>query len=240
MPHGDDREELAKAKRAVDERDAFFEAAAHDLRSPLTVIMLQLEAILFEQSRLPERTVRQLNIVKAQVDHLARLAERLTDVIKIESGTLEVERERFDLAGVAAEIVERFEPQLRWVGCTLQLRAQKPVAIVADRLRIDEAVGNLVSNACKYAAGTPIDIDVERSGGRAILCVADRGPGIPRELRSAVFEKFARGETGSVTGLGLGLWISRRIIEAHGGVLSVDERPGGGARFVVDLPAEAT
>jgi signal transduction histidine kinase len=227
-------EEIAKAIRA---RDDFFDAAAHELRTPLATLRLQLSILLEGKgaNAVPEHMRKRLIAMQRQVDHLVRLTARFTDVVQLEHSDVPLSLERVDLAAVVKNTAARLEDQLRWAGCPLVVDAE-PVEIVADSTRLDEVVSNLLTNAGKYASGQPVNVNVAAYRERATVCVIDRGPGIPADMKQAIFEKFTRGHEPRASGLGLGLWISKRIVEAHGGTLSVDDTPGGGVTFVMHLP----
>jgi signal transduction histidine kinase len=104
-----------------------------------------------------------------------------------------------------------------------------------DRNRLDQVVTNLVANAIKYAGGKPIDIEIASRGGSAFVSVRDRGPGISVADQERIFQQFERAVPPAIAGLGLGLWIASRIVEAHGGSIKVESRPGEGASFIVEL-----
>lgn len=237
----DDVPELrARLERAIAVRDEFFEAAAHDLRTPLTTLTLQVASLLEGPlaTTLSEGARRRLLSAQRQVLHLTRLTERLTDVVRLAaSDSLPLKMSPVDLHEVVRHAAARFEDELRWAGCTVATSCAGVVPVVVDSIRIDEVVGNLLTNAGKYAPGRHIQIDVSHRLGRGTVCVVDRGPGIPADMKQRIFEKFERAGGREITGLGLGLWISRRIVEAHGGSLTVEDTPGGGSTFVVELPA---
>lgn len=135
-------------------------------------------------------------------------------------------------------MVERFELQAERAGSDLRLSACA-VSGRWDRTRIDQIVTNLVGNAIKYGNGQPVDVSVEERDGRAVLAVRDRGVGIPPESHMRIFERFERVTGASVAsglGLGRGLWIAKRMVEAHGGDIGVESAPGSGSTFTVTLP----
>jgi signal transduction histidine kinase len=159
------------------------------------------------------------------------------------NGRLPLQRRRLDVVTVAHAAVRRLDDTLRWAGCNVHLQMPPSLFAEADAVRLDEVMGNLLANAAKYAPGTPVTVAVDdvRIGDadRVRIVVADRGPGVPHHLRDRIFEKFERGARPKGTsGLGLGLWISRQIVEAHGGTLVVEDVPQGGAAFVVALPKD--
>jgi signal transduction histidine kinase len=162
---------------------------------------------------------------------------RLLDVSRISTGRLELEREPVDLSELVRQLVERFEEQLAKAGGMAVVMADRPVVARVDRLRVEQVLTNLLSNAMKYAPGHPVELSVTREGRDALVTVRDYGPGISPEARARVFERFQRASlTHGRESLGLGLYVSRQLARAHGGELSVEAPPGPGSRFLLRLP----
>jgi signal transduction histidine kinase len=137
-------------------------------------------------------------------------------------------------------MLTRFDEEMAVAGCAPELAAAAPVVGRWDRLRLEQVLTNLLSNAIKYGAGRPIEISVEATDERARLSVRDQGIGIPPEHHGRIFERFQRAVSRRhYGGFGLGLWISRRTVEAMGGTLTLASTPGQGATFVVELPRDA-
>jgi signal transduction histidine kinase len=230
------------ASVATAARDAFFDAAAHSLRTPLHVLMLQLSSLTSGPAAfdVPAELRPKVASMDRQVQHLARLTDRLVDVTTLENGHIPLRRSRLDLVRLATASVSRLQEELRWAGCAVQVRAPSTIFVEADPVRLDEVVGNLLANAATYAAGAPVTVAIERGQELARVVVMDKGPGIASHLRSRIFDKFDRGNgpTGT-SGLGLGLWMARKIVEAHGGTIEVEDAPQGGAAFVVAIPCLA-
>jgi signal transduction histidine kinase len=223
--------------------DAFFDAAAHSLRTPLHVLMLQLSSLTSGPAAfdVPAQLRPKVASMDRQVQHLARLTDRLVDVTTLDSGNIPLRRSRLDLVDLATASVGRLQDELRWAGCNVQIRAPSTLLVEGDPVRLDEVVGNLLANAAKYAAGAPVTVALERGQDLARVVVMDKGPGIPSHLRNRIFNKFDRGNgPAGTSGLGLGLWIARQIVEAHGGTIEVEDVPQGGAAFVVAIPCLAT
>jgi signal transduction histidine kinase len=167
-----------------------------------------------------------------QAKHLARLVDRLLDVTRLSAGDLPLERTAVDLTEVAREVIARFEDSIEK---RLELRGQGAVTGHWDRARIDQVVTNLISNAIKYG-GETVEIEVDATGGEARLVVRDDGPGISEADQARVWNQFERAAPPNIAGMGLGLWIVRRIVQAHGGDVSLASELGGGTSFIVTLP----
>ena len=221
-------------------RDAFFAAASHELRNPIHSLQLQLLALTRKAER--EAPAPKLEWVHArlgtatkQLSRLTKLVDTLLDVSRIASGRLPLVLEDVDLAEIVADAFERLDPAEQ-AQITLFLN---PVVGRWDRLRLDQVVTNLVSNAVKYGEGKPIAIVVSADEGRARLEVTDHGIGIAPHHQERVFERFERAVTDRrYAGFGLGLWITSRIVEEFGGTLSLRSELSVGSTFIVDLPVK--
>ena len=173
-----------------------------------------------------------------QLGRLERLVANLLNVSRLTSGHFELQRGDMDLAELAREIAARHAPEIAAAGCTLTLVAAAPAPGCWDRLRLDEALTNLIVNAITYGRGGPVTLEVTATDTGARLVVRDEGEGIKPEDQARIFERFERATPERhAGGLGLGLWLVRAIVEAHGGSVRVTSRPGEGAAFVVELPS---
>jgi len=237
------REAEEALRQAVTLRDQFLSVAAHELRTPITALSLQLEGLermLQKQANGDERMLKKTQSAIRQVDRLGLLVEGLLNVTRIVSGQFELQLEQFDLAEVVKETLDRMSDLAARAGCELRMEPASSAVGTWDRSRLEQVVTNLVTNAIKYGAGSPIDISVERVDGAAELRVRDRGIGIPLPDQQRIFERFERAAPAShYGGLGLGLYISREIALAHGGSIQVQSEPGQGATFRVRLPLAA-
>ncbi|WP_375755384.1 ATP-binding protein [Corallococcus exercitus] len=234
-----------EAREAVRQRDEFLGIASHELKTPLTplslkVQLLQKQVVVLarEGKEVPtERVAEALDVVQRQVRRLSGLVDNLLDVSRITAGRLRLELEELDLASVAAEILYRFSPAAAQAGTELGLEAPVPVVGRWDRLRLEQVVTNLVSNALKYGAGQPVIVGVEAHGTLARLTVKDHGIGIAPDDLARIFERFERAVSDRhYGGLGLGLYITRQIVEAFGGTVSAVSTPGQGSTFILELP----
>jgi signal transduction histidine kinase len=173
-----------------------------------------------------------------QVERLGRLVEGLLDVGRINTGRLHLDRELLDLDELVQDVVDQLSVELARAGCEVSLVLQPRVSGLWDRTRLEQALTHLLSNAAKFGAGHPIELRVEQREDRAYLTVRDEGIGLAPEALERVFGRFERAVSSrEYGGLGLGLFLTRRIAEAHGGHVRVTSQPGEGATFVLELPA---
>ena len=231
-----------EAREAVRKRDDFLSVASHELKTPLTSLKLTVAALEREAVRAgtPPSFQARLDRIQTQSTRLAALVDQLLDVSRMSVGRLVLEREAVDLRDLAAEVVQRFADEASRLGTRVTLTAPEPVPVRGDRQRLDQVLTNLVANALKYGAGSPVEVQVDcNSGAGPTLRVHDGGPGIPSEEQDRIFERFERGRhTEGHAGMGLGLWIVREIVLAHQGHLWVQSPPGLGTTFGVSLPLE--
>lgn len=231
-----------EAQAAVAARDEFLSIASHELRTPLTALRLALENMRRVSTReaietLPPQYVeRVLGTAERQGQRLEKLVAALLDVSRIHMGRLELDVEEVELGAVVGEAMGAIEDEAAQTGSAIVVRGD-PVRGYWDRLRVSQVVTNLLSNAVKYGGGKPVHVDYGVRGDRAFLVVRDQGIGIDPANQPQIFERFERAVSSrNYGGLGLGLYIVKRIVEAHGGAIRVDSRPGAGATFEVELP----
>jgi signal transduction histidine kinase len=233
-----------QAQLAISMRDEFLQVAAHELRTPMTSLKLHLQTMLRAANslgpKLPEKLRTQLEAADRIAGKMSVLISELLDVSRITSGSLHLTLEEVDLASVVREVASRFEAQAAQARSSLHVSASVPIVGHWDRLRLEQVVANLLSNAVKYGAGTPVDVEASVTGDQAVLIVRDGGIGIPPEALPRLFGRFERAVSGrNYGGLGLGLYITRQIVEALGGTVRVESTPGQGATFTVTLPLKA-
>lgn len=230
------------AQKAIRLRDDFLSIAGHELRTPLTAQLLQLESIraAFKSGNVvhaPSRWLERVDKTIAHTERLARLIGELLDVSRITSGRLELSLQYVDFGALAAEVIEQHRELARRKGSSIELESAGPVIGRWDPTRVEQILTNLLGNAIKYGNGNPITVDLSVDNNLARLTVSDNGIGIPVEAQSRVFERFERAVSDrNYGGLGLGLWIVRKLVEAHGGTVSLQSAVGGGTTFTVLLP----
>jgi signal transduction histidine kinase len=220
----------------------FLAAVAHDLRNPLGGMRLSTEMLLKANGVPPEPVIRKsLALIHRQIERLGRMADDLLDATSIEAGELKLAPRSCDLAAVMRDVIDLHagtSPRHE-----LRLSApSEPVAVVCDPTRIAQVLDNLVNNAIKYSPdGGALDVTLAAGAEEIVISVADTGPGIDPAMIEAIFEPFRRASTSKdvLPGVGLGLWICRRIIVAHGGRIDVVSEPGRGSTFRVHLPCSA-
>jgi signal transduction histidine kinase len=233
-----------EAREAISVRDEFLSVAAHELKTPLTSLRgyAQLLEREFERRDQPsaERVHRAARTIQMQSDKLTRLISQLLDVSRIQSGKLAIERKPTDLSQLVQDVVSAARTQLR--GHTLEVETPETAEALVDPLRVEQVLTNLVDNAIKYSPeGGPISVRLSRVDGCFTVEVRDRGVGVTPEHRAHIFDRFYQGQAGGpltgMAGMGLGLYISRQIVELHGGTIRAEFPDEGGTRFVVTLPA---
>lgn len=232
---------LAETRRALHLRDEFLRIASHELRTPLASLRLSAQGLLraAERNRTvsPEILDRTLRRVLGNTIRLEQLTSELLDVTRIEQGRLQLNPVEVALDAIVREAVEHIEAELHAAGSSVSIACAAPVIGRWDPSRLDQVVTNLLTNAAKFGAGKPIEIRIERLGAAARLAVTDHGIGIDPARRPYVFDRFERAVPSSrYGGLGLGLYIARSIVVAHGGTITVDSEPGAGSTFTVILP----
>lgn len=230
-------EMTTRLERQQEERLAFLAGVAHDLRNPLSAIRIATHAVA-QQSLDPSRLRSVLETVQRQVMRIDRMASDFLDASRVEAGQIELVLEDRDLRDVARAALELYGPATPSHLIALHV-PDLPVVVRCDPARLEQVANNLVSNAIKYSPdGGRIDLRVERVGDRAVLAIEDEGVGIASEDLATIFQPFRRGARlrEAVPGLGLGLAMSRRIVERHGGRIEVASEPRRGTTFRVTLP----
>ncbi len=230
----------AQLEAADQTKSEFLNIASHELRTPLTALRLVLQKSRRELASgvlLSELTLTRL---ERYADRLTRMAGDLLDASRLERGTLLIHRQSFDLGVLVRDVIADF--QLQWPERRLEVElSPQPAPVSADRDRLEQVLSNLLDNASKYTPrDTPVGVHLEVDASHVRVSIRDEGPGIPQEDQSRLFQRFQRLDSSvHQPGLGLGLYISREIVERHGGTLELRSEPGRpGALFSFELPLE--
>jgi signal transduction histidine kinase len=230
------------SQEAVKLRDEFLAVASHELKTPLTPLNLRLQSLRRELERTgappdPSRLKEHVVVLQRQCKRLSTLAEGLLDVSRLEAGRLVLDLEYVDLSALVREVVSRFAGQASRTNTPLEVNAAEPVVGRWDRIRLEQVVSSLLSNAMKYGAGRPIRVSVDCIPTGARLTVRDEGIGISPEHLPRIFDRFERAVSAEhFGGFGLGLYLTRHLVEAFGGTIRASSEPAKGATFEVDLP----
>jgi signal transduction histidine kinase len=231
-----------EAQDAIRVRDEFLSIASHELKTPVTTLQLQIQSLRrrLDSGRMEAGDPglsKRLAISERQVERLTHLINNLLDITRITAGRMDLRIEEVDFAGVVRDTVARLEEGLARSGCALTLTVSDPQRGEWDKLRLEQIVTNLMSNAMKYGAGRPIEVALSGTPASVRLEVADSGIGIAPENQSRIFGRFERAVSErNYGGLGLGLWIVRQIVDALAGTVTVQSAAGKGSRFAVELP----
>ncbi len=232
-----------QAQEAILLRERFLAIAAHELGSPLSALQLNIMAMRRQLARpdfSKESLTSRVVAGETQAHRLAKLIDDLLDVSRIRAGRLRLAPQLLDLVEAVHRVVARFRDELVARGVEVVVHAPSSVVGCWDPFRIEQVITNLVSNGIKYGEGKAVVVAVEASDDAATLRVEDHGAGMSPELMRRLFRPFERGvAAGTIRGLGLGLYITAQLVEAHHGRISVQSRPGVGSTFVVELPRQA-
>jgi signal transduction histidine kinase len=230
-------------EQAVRMRDDFMSIVAHEVRTPLNGLILetQLRKMHLARDNAAAFTLDKMHAMverdERQIKSLIRLIEDMLDVSRIRTGKLSLRPKRVDLSTLVLDVLHNFSQQIDAAEASVSLDATQPVIGNWDEFRIEQVISNLLTNALRYGAKSPISVKVYSEGGQALVDVQDQGIGISEANQKRIFQQFERvSDKHSVAGLGLGLFISEQIVAAHGGTITVQSRIGEGALFRVCLP----
>jgi PAS domain S-box-containing protein len=237
-----ERIRATRAHEQVRERDDFLSVAAHELRTPLTALQLKLQSIETVWRKKPGEAIAakfeaRIEGALRQVERLTELVERLLDVSRIAQGRLALTVENVDLVAIAREVIDDLAPAAEQARSELRLLAPEALMGAWDRGRLQQALVNVITNAIKYGGGKPVDIRIEQKDSHVKVAIEDRGIGISEQDHDRIFQRFERAAPlRHYGGLGLGLYITRHIIEAHGGRVWLHSTKGAGSTFTLELP----
>jgi PAS domain S-box-containing protein len=242
-----ERIRTVEAQTAVKIRDEFISVAAHELRTPLTALLLKLQGALlgFDSMIAPtanqtDKLVDRVRGAVKQVDRLGELVERLLDVSRVMGHKLVLNLEPTDLVALVRQAADDLHDAAAQAGSSLRLDVPDSYVGTWDKSRIEQVILNLLSNAIKYGRGKPIELSIQPFTDYVRLVVVDHGIGIAREDVERIFARFERAVSiRHYGGLGLGLYVTRNIVAAHGGSIDVVSTPNEGSAFTVDLPKES-
>jgi two-component system, OmpR family, sensor kinase len=237
------RARIAELEQALRARDEFLSIAAHELRNPMHSLLLQVSAAVQVARKHGDAALRRrLERVQQIIDRYVKRASLLLDVGRMNATRQQPQLEQVDFAELVREVIESYRPEAAFNRCTL--RPDLPPTLIGswERLSLEQIVSNLISNAIKFGAGQPIDVSLGTpDAGSVRLSVRDRGIGIADSDQERIFGRFERlaPEAGHPAGAGVGLWLVRGLVEAHGGSIAVHSKPGEGALFEVVFPLHA-
>ena len=226
-----------EARNAIKMRDDFLSIASHEIRTPLTALKMQI--YLIEKASAKESDNPQLEQISKTtkrasvlIKKLSTLQEVLMDLAQIRLGKIEIKRVETNITDVISETVGHLMPDANRLGIEVSLEYSDTIIGVIDPLRLSQVATNLINNAIKYGDGKPIEVKVFKEDDFVVIKVKDHGPGIAFDKQNKIFERFERvNDDPAVSGLGLGLFISKQIVEAHGGSIFIESALGNGAVF---------
>jgi signal transduction histidine kinase len=241
-----DKAKLYKeAQEAIRERDEFLAIASHELRTPLTSILLNLQLVLRKIRNTPKDKLKMDYIIKmmeyseTQSFKLSRLINDLLNISVVSSGRLKIEKEKMDFVDLVQSVLNKYNSQITdsKVNVKFNSNGLSSVEGIWDKVRLEQVVSNLLSNALKYGRGKPVSLNLHTKDNKVIFEVKDRGIGVSEDQQKYLFEKFSRAVSDrDYKGLGVGLYISKQIVEAHEGTIDVKSEKNKGSAFRVVLP----
>jgi len=237
-----EKEARRKAEEALRARDEFISIASHELKTPLSVLRLQAQLYSRYTKKKMEYTKENMDqlmeLIDKQVGKMVRLVEDMLDISRIRTGKLTMEWEVFNLNELIRDILERLGEMFKTANCEPHFSSNADVVLGTwDKVRLEQVIVNLITNAIRYDGGHPIEINLKASEQSVQISVADQGIGIAKENLERIFDRFERAvELSSVRGLGLGLYIAKQLVRAHSGRIWVESELGKGSTFFVELP----
>jgi signal transduction histidine kinase len=235
--------EIEVLTEAIAARDRFIATAGHELRNSMGSVLVGVSSLAAKAhaASLPSWSVERLDRLSLHARAFVRRATTLLDVARITTDNVRLEPELLDLSELVARCVSELAAEAERGGCDVSLALDREVMGFWDRAGVEQVTMNLVSNAIKYGAGSPVDVRLVADEHACELSVRDRGPGVTDDDRVRIFERFERAvRRADRAGFGLGLWISRQLVVAHRGEISVSSEIGSGSVFTVTLPRGIT
>jgi PAS domain S-box-containing protein len=234
---------MNELEEAVKVRDDFISIASHELKTPITSLRLQFQLAARQVEKQdasvysPEMVNKRVESVNRQLTRMSKLIDEMLDASRVNAGKLDLDIESSSLSELILLVSEEFKERFIISNCPFEVQVTPALIVDFDRYRIEQVFSNLLTNAIKYGERSAVSVTLERSNGRALVRVQDQGPGIEPASLDRIFQRFERAVTGSkVSGLGLGLYISRQIVEAHHGKIWAESVVGKGTTFIVELP----
>lgn len=221
-------------------RDEFISIASHELKTPLTSLKLQTQMtkrqITHPEFILKDKMTKQLEYTINQIDRLNKLVDAMLDISRINTGKFVIHKTHFNFSELLEELIERFTPQFDAVGITVKNYITPGIVVFCDPYKIEQVVNNLFSNVIRYAPHKPVKVGLRLEKDKILFNVEDEGMGIARANLERIFERFER-ISSTISGLGLGLYITREILNLHQGTIRVESQLGVGSNFIIELPA---
>jgi signal transduction histidine kinase len=237
--------EYALAKKEIRARDEFLSIASHELKTPLTSMLLQTQTAIYSIRNVSlahfsiNNLLKMLESVENQTKRLSKMINDLLSTSLITTGNLQLVYEKVDLDAVVSDVLEDFSTRIQREGYELAYSKQDSIIGQWDKIRIEQAVSNLISNAIKYGNRKPIEVAIKKENDDALIIVKDHGIGIPKEQHEKIFGLFERAVSPTeYKGLGVGLYITKQIVKAHGGSISLSSKVGKGTTFTIKLPVQ--
>lgn len=237
------QKQLAIAKQEVASRDEFLAIASHELKTPLTTVVLQIQTTLHNIRNVSlsefsvEHLLRMLQSMQNQTKRLTQMINDLLNISLITTHKMELEKEEMDLATLITDVAESFKEKFEKEGSYISVDIHDSIVGKWDKLRLEQVLDNLISNALKYGNKKPVSIALEKEDTSALIHVKDNGIGLKNGDKETIFSLFKRGESErDYKGLGIGLYIAQQIILLHGGTIMAKSNPEGGTIFTIRLP----
>lgn len=236
-------QDVTTLKQAILARDEFLSIASHELKTPLTSLHLQFQlqkrGIEKKDPRAytPERIEQLSDQSYGLIQRLIRLVDDMLDISRMRTGKLRISKSEVDLKEITEEVLSRMKGQFEEAGIKVNFSSDGDANGVLDAFRIEQVITNLLTNALKFGVGSPVDVKISVEDSEALLTIRDYGQGISESFKPKLFQQFERGiSANEVSGLGLGLYICKQIVEAHQGQIWMESREGEGATSFVKLP----